>query len=79
MVLHILLENNVYLDIKNAHFVFLDERSNKYYCKSAFKKEKIDYMRNQTPVTVLQKTKMVDGVPHILFTKEGYTPIEVAE
>jgi hypothetical protein len=56
------------------YFVFLDERSNKYYCKSAFKKEKTDFMKNQTPVTLLQKTKIIDGVPHIQYTKEGYLP-----
>ena len=58
------------------YFVFLDERSNKYYCKSAFKKEKTDFMKNQTLVTVLQKTKTIDGVPHVLYTKDGYIPNE---
>ena len=58
----------------DVYFVFLDERSGRYYCKSAFRKESIDYTENQSRLTLLQETKIMDGTPIILFTKEGYSP-----
>lgn len=56
-------------------FVFLDEKSGRYYCKSAFKKEFIDYAENQSAMTILQKTKVVRGNTTVLFTRAGYNPI----
>ncbi len=61
---------------EDIFFVFLDERSGRYYCKSAFRKENTDYMENQSPMTILQKTKIDKGLSHILFTKPGYEPME---
>ena len=55
-------------------FVFLDEKSGKYYCKSAFKKEHTDYIKNQSTMTVLQKIKVVNGVTTVLFTHPNYIP-----
>lgn len=55
-------------------FIFLDKKSGRYYCKSAFKKEFIDYVENQSIMAVLQKTKIVGGSPAILFTRSGYNP-----
>lgn len=52
--------------IKNAqsgetYFVFIDEENGRHYCKSAFEKENVDYMENQTMLTVLKKEKIEDG------------------
>lgn len=58
----------------DVYFVFLDNRDGNYYCKSAFKKSLTDYFENQTIMTLLQKTKIINGVPDILYTKDGYTP-----
>lgn len=58
----------------DIYFVFLDKRSGRYYCKSAFRKEPIDYAENQSGMTLLQKIKVVDGAVNILFTKDGYVP-----
>lgn len=61
--------------ISNAlYFVFLDERSGRYYCKSAFRKENVDYVENQAVMTILQKTKIKSGEVNILYTKPGYIP-----
>ena len=61
---------------ENVYFVFLDERSGRYYCKSAFRKEFTDYMENQSPMRVLQKIKIIDNITHTLFIKPGYVPDE---
>ena len=45
------------LILEEMYFVFLDERSGRYYCKSAFKKEKTDYVCNQAVMTMLQKNE----------------------
>ncbi|MCD8098960.1 MAG: PBECR4 domain-containing protein [Oscillospiraceae bacterium] len=58
-------------------FIFLDEQSGRYYCKSAFKKEYIDYTENQSVMTVLQKVKVVDGAVTVLFTRSGYGAAEI--
>lgn len=55
-------------------FVFLDEKSGRYYCKSAFKKEQVDYVENQSALTVLQKIKIVNGESIILSKHPRYTP-----
>ena len=61
---------------EDIYFLFLDERSGRYYCKSAFCKEFTDYMENQSPMKVLQKIKMIDNVPHTIFISHGYMPEE---
>ena len=63
---------------ETLYFVFLDERSGRYYCKSAFRKENIDYVENQSVMIILQKTKIKSGKVNILYTKPGYNP-EVTE
>lgn len=55
-------------------FVFLDETSGRYYCKSAFKKEQTDYIENQSQMTVLQKTKIVNGKSFVLSRHPRYAP-----
>ncbi|MBQ8788219.1 MAG: hypothetical protein IJZ58_01725 [Oscillospiraceae bacterium] len=55
-------------------FVFLDERTGKYYCRSAFKKEKTDYMKNQATQTILRKIKKINSNQIILYIKDGYQP-----
>ncbi len=54
------------------YFIFLDEKSGKYFCKSAFRKENTDYFSNQTKMTILRKIKIINGEPTTLYTKEGY-------
>lgn len=39
----------------DVFFVFLDEKSGRYYCKSAFKKELVDYTENQSTMTFCEK------------------------
>ncbi len=58
----------------DIYFVFLDKRSGRYYCKSAFRKDITDYAENQSPMTILQKIKIVDDQSSILFCREGYQP-----
>lgn len=58
---------------EEIYFVFLDESENRFYCKSTFKKNNIDYSENQTRLTILQKTKIVDNIPLLLYRKELYT------
>ncbi|MBP3359904.1 MAG: hypothetical protein J6N52_03550 [Clostridia bacterium] len=62
---------------ENIYFVFLDERSGRYYCKSAFRKEFTDYMENQSPMSLLQKIKILNNIPQTLFIKPGYVPEEI--
>ncbi len=59
----------------DVFFVFLDEESGRYYCKSAFKKEFIDYAENQSSMTILQKIKIVGEKSTVLFTRPGYDPV----
>lgn len=61
---------------EEIYFVFLDDRCGRYYCKSAFGKEKTNYMENQSPMTVLQKIKIVDSNASVLFKKSGYNENE---
>lgn len=58
--------------LETVCFVFLDERSGRYYCKSAFEKPQCDYTINQTPMTILQKIKITGDIPIVLFNKPGY-------
>ena len=71
--------------IQNANtgeifFVFLDkDQSQRYYCKSAFAKTNVDYMKNQTLLTVLEKEKYIDGTWELLFRHPNYVrePVEI--
>ena len=44
-----------------TYFVFMDEEHGRHYCKSAFAKENVDYMENQSMLTVLKKEKTENG------------------
>ncbi len=61
----------------DIYFVFLDEKSGRYYCKSAFKKEFTDYVENQAVMTVLRKIKIVGTDANVLYVREGYHPIDI--
>lgn len=65
------IQNQISNDV---YFVFFDEESSNYFCRSAFKKEKRDYLQNQTPMTVVHKVKIVNSVSTTLFCKNGYEP-----
>jgi len=58
----------------DVYFVFLDKRTCKYYCKSAFKKEQTDYTENQSSLTILRKIKVINDIPELLYIKSGYQP-----
>lgn len=59
----------------DIYFVFLDEKSGRYYCKSAFRKEFTDYAENQPVMMLLQKTKVKNDIADVLYTRSGYQPI----
>lgn len=58
------------------YFVFFDKQEGRYYCKSAFKKECVDYTKNQTPLTLLQKTKIFCDNSKLLFLKDNFEEIK---
>ena len=63
------------LETNETYFVFIDEdQSHRQYCKSAFKKDHIDYMDNQQKLTLLKSTKYVNGIPEVLYTHPNYKP-----
>ena len=63
------------LETNETYFVFIDEeQSHRQYCKSAFKKDHIDYMDNQQKLTLLQSTKCINGITEILHTHPNYKP-----
>lgn len=53
-------------------FVFLDSEKDRYYCKSAFRNEYIDYMRFQTRMTVLSVTKRDSSGEKVLYQRDGF-------
>ena len=56
-----------------VYFIFLDERSGKYYCKSAFEKDQVDYTQNQSPMTLLYKKKVVDNEEIVIYKNKKYS------
>lgn len=60
----------------NVYFIFLDERSGQYYCRSAFENDSIDFTKNQSLMTVLRKTKTTNGEVKQLYIRDGYIPEE---
>lgn len=65
--------------IKNAisnviYFVFLDESSGLFYCRSTFEQSTVDYFRNQKKLTVLYKEKIIDTTSQVIYIAAGYTP-----
>lgn len=61
-------------DVQYVYFIFLDQQTGRYFCKSAFRKENTDYTENQSRITLLQKIKITQGYKDILFKKDGYLP-----
>lgn len=53
-------------------FVFLDEATGRYYCRSAFSDSVKDYTENQSVMTVLRKVKTVGEASEVLYSKPGY-------
>ena len=56
-----------------TYFVFIDERDEqRHYCKSAFAKENVDYMENQSMLTVLKKEKTENGETKVLYRHPNF-------
>lgn len=55
-------------------FVFLDQKSGRYYCKSAFQSDNLDYTVNQSLLTILEVTKHVSGMETVLRRHPSYKP-----
>lgn len=53
-------------------FVFLDSENGRYYCKSAFRSEHLDYMRFQTQMKVLLVTKQDCFGEEVLYRRSGF-------
>lgn len=58
----------------DVFFVFLAEDGNFCYCKSAFLNNEKNYMLNQSKLTVLTKTKTVNGIEVYSFQHPNYNP-----
>lgn len=56
-------------------FVFLDSEKDRYYCKSAFRNEYIDYMRFQTRMTVLSVTKRDSSGEKVLYQRDSFETV----
>lgn len=56
----------------NGVFLFLDEDTGTYYCKSAFQDDLHDYRENQSRWIVLKKIKRYDDKEEILFQHKNY-------
>ena len=56
-----------------TYFVFIDEKDEyQHYCKSAFAKENVDYMENQSMLTVLKKEKIENGETVVLYRHPNF-------
>lgn len=56
-----------------TYFVFIDEKDeHQHYCKSAFAKENVDYMENQSMLTVLKKEKIENGETVVLYRHPNF-------
>ena len=56
----------------DAFFVFLDQNSGRYYCKSAFQSNRLDYTENQPLMTVLEVTKRIESESEVLYRHANY-------
>lgn len=55
-------------DSQEIFFVFIDKSNeSRYYCKSAFQKAGVDYIQNQSILTVLKKEKWGTGAWQVLY------------
>ncbi len=67
------------LNSGETYFIFIDEnKEHRYYCKSAFAKSNIDYMQNQTLLTVLKKVKFENGNSRVLFQHPNFKEQAIA-
>lgn len=67
------------IDSGEIYFVFIDENEyNRYYCKSAFEKNNVDYMQNQTQLTVLKIEKFENGSSKVLYQHPNFIEQPVA-
>ncbi len=56
-------------------FVFVDEKDScRWYCKSIFPYESVDYTSGQSRLTVLKKQKCISGTLVIDYTHKNYIP-----
>lgn len=56
-----------------SYFVFIDKDTKyRYYCKSAFAKGNVDYMRNQAQLTRLKVDKFENGKRQLLYLYPNY-------
>ena len=56
-----------------TYFVLIDEKDGqRHYCKSAFAKENVDYMENQSMLTVLKKEKTENGETKVLYRHPNF-------
>lgn len=55
-------------------FLFLDERSGNYYCKSVFYNQTLNFSANQSRLTVLKKEKRVGDETQTLYINPNYKP-----
>lgn len=62
-------------EIGDGIFLFFDEDAGTYYCKSVFEKGNSDYRTNQSPWTVLTKTKYESGQEIVLFKHPNYKEV----
>ena len=53
-------------------FVFLDRESNRYYCKSAFQSNNLDYTENQPIMTILKVVKQTGAETVVLWRHPNY-------
>lgn len=53
-------------------FVFLDRGRDRYYCKSAFQSNELDYLENQSVMTVLEVTRRSGRESVLLRRHPGY-------
>lgn len=67
------------LNSGEIYFVFIDEnRECRHYCKSAFTKADVDYIQNQSRLTVLKKEKIEGGDRHTLYQHPNFKEEPVA-
>ncbi len=55
-------------------FVFLDQDTGNYFCRSIFAEGIMDYIAGQPSLTVLKKEKLVSGNTEYIYEHPGYKP-----
>lgn len=59
-------------DHQSGVFLFVDKEDKRFFCKSIFQKDNRNFISNQTPWTVLKKTKFVNGTLLNLYIHKSY-------